>query len=278
MTLSPLFDQTVFTRRVASCTRCHQHRPATRLMSRSDLGELLRPFVFLDLVDISGAAQRGFGLYPHSGIATITRIPEGSFGYEDMLRRKGNISPDGLEWIRAGGGAWHRGDFGDSNCVYGFQLSIALPPEVELGQAESIYLEPDVIENDGPATVPLDLYGARSPIQAPFPIDNLSVKLRARDRRRCQSPEWHTVGWAAASLGRLSVPNGLHVEDLAVFEESHDAIEFHAETDTAFVPGSTVKHPHDLVLGYCSVHASDAALQEGEAPTQQIGMRLSAGA
>jgi redox-sensitive bicupin YhaK (pirin superfamily) len=74
MTLSPLFDQTVFTRRVVFRTRGHQHRPVTRLMSRSDLGEVLRPFVFLDLVDISGAAPRGFGLYPHSGIATITWI------------------------------------------------------------------------------------------------------------------------------------------------------------------------------------------------------------
>jgi redox-sensitive bicupin YhaK (pirin superfamily) len=185
--------------------------------------------------------------------------------------------PGGLEWVRAGGGAWHRGDFGDSNRVRGFQLWIALPPEVELGHAESIYLEPDVIESDSPATVLLGLYGVRSPIQAPSPIDNLSVKLIARERWRCQSPEWHTVGWAAVSLGRLFVPNGLHLGDLAVFEESDDAIEFHAETYTAFVLGSTVKHPHDLVLGYCSVHASDAALQEGEASTRQIGMRLRAG-
>lgn len=38
--------------------------------------------------------------------------------------------------------------------------------------------------------------------------------------------------------------------------------------------GSAVKHPHDLELGYYSVHTSAAALHEGEARLQQIGTRL----
>jgi hypothetical protein len=35
--------------------------------------------------------------------------------------------------------------------------------------------------------------------------------------------------------------------------------------------GSAVKHPHDLVLGYYSVHTSKAALAQGEAEIQRIG-------
>jgi len=42
----------------------------------------------------------------------------------------------------------------------------------------------------------------------------------------------------------------------------------------SFVLGSAVKHPHPLVLGYYSVHTSSAALREGEARIQKIGMRL----
>jgi hypothetical protein len=36
-------------------TRGRTHRPVTRLMSPSDLGEILKPFVFLDLFDHEGA-------------------------------------------------------------------------------------------------------------------------------------------------------------------------------------------------------------------------------
>ena len=39
-------------------------------MSPSDLGEMLKPFVFPDLVDAEARALSGFGLHPHSGIAT----------------------------------------------------------------------------------------------------------------------------------------------------------------------------------------------------------------
>ena len=52
------------------------------------------------------------------------------------------------------------------------------------------------------------------------------------------------------------------------------SLNFHAETDVEFVLGSAVKHPHDLVLGYYSVHTSATALREGEARIRQIGNRL----
>jgi len=272
---SPLVDQPVAARRVVTRTRGHQSGPVTRLMSPSDLGKVLRPFVFLDLVDMTGTPPRGLLLHPHSGIATLTWLLEGNVGFEDTLGRTGTIPEGGMEWMQAGGGAWHGGDFGDSSRVRGFQLWVALPPELELGPAESIYLEPEVIERDGPVTVLLGRYGvAKSSLQAPSPINYLSVKLRAGERWRYQPPEGHVVGWAAVSMGRLVVPIGLRAGDLAVFEESDDAIEFQAETDTEFVLGSGVKHPHDLFLGYYSVHTSAAALQEGEARIREIGMRL----
>lgn len=47
-----------------------------------------------------------------------------------------------------------------------------------------------------------------------------------------------------------------------------------ARGDTAFVLGSAVKHPHELVMGHYSVHTSKAALAQGEAEIQRIGMRL----
>jgi redox-sensitive bicupin YhaK (pirin superfamily) len=69
--------------RIARRTRGQRHGPITRLMSPSDFGRLLKPFVFLDLIDNQGKPFSGFGLHPHSGIATVTYIAEGSVRYED---------------------------------------------------------------------------------------------------------------------------------------------------------------------------------------------------
>src|SRR5712664_800609 len=42
-------------RRIVHRTRGNRHGPISRLMSPSDLGELVKPFVFLDLFDIDSA-------------------------------------------------------------------------------------------------------------------------------------------------------------------------------------------------------------------------------
>jgi hypothetical protein len=66
----------------------HTHGPVTRLMSPGDLGEILKPFVFLDRIDNEGKTFCGFGLHPHSGIATLTYIVEGSVAYEEREWRR----------------------------------------------------------------------------------------------------------------------------------------------------------------------------------------------
>ena len=90
-------------------TRGHRRGPITRLMSPSDLGELLRPFVFLDHVDTVGGSTGGLGLHPHSGIATVTWIMEGNVAFEDTTGKTGKIPTGGLEWMQAGRGVWHGG-------------------------------------------------------------------------------------------------------------------------------------------------------------------------
>jgi hypothetical protein len=61
-------------------------------------------------------------------------------------------------------------------------------------------------------------------------------------------------------------------KELAVFEEGETALSF--EGPAELVLGSAVKHPHDLVLGYYSVHTSAKALAAGEAEIRRIGERL----
>ena len=64
-------------------TRGLRHGPIARLVSPSDIGELIKPFVFLDLFDISAASAPNFGWHPHSGIATLTVVQEGAIEYEE---------------------------------------------------------------------------------------------------------------------------------------------------------------------------------------------------
>lgn len=262
-------------RRIARHTSGHRHGPVTRLMSPGDLGQRLKPFVFLDLFDSSGTAPSSFGLHPHSGIATLTYITQGAVSYEDTSGEKGVVPQGGVEWMVAGGGMWHGGGWAGDEAARGFQLWVALPPELEQGVAASTYLAPESIPHEGPARVLLGHYGdASSAIAAPSSMNYLAVRLKAGEHWRYSPPAGHTVAWAALCEGALNAPHALKAGELAVFEESNGAIDFHAALDTEFVLGSAIKHPHDLVTGYYSVHTSAEALQEGEERIRQIGSRL----
>ena len=261
--------------RIIKRTRGQSHGPVTRLMSPSDFDRLLKPFVFLDLIDNQGKPFSGFGLHPHSGIATLTYIAEGSVRYEDTNGATGLLPAGGLEWMRAGGGVWHGGGTGEAGRTRGFQLWIALPPELELGPSESVYLAPEVIPHDGPVRVLLGSYGtATSSIKAPSPMNYLAVRLKAGERWSYQPPAEHAVLWTAVGMGSVLVPVELQQGELVAFKPSSAAIEFEAQSDAEFVLDSAVPHGYDLVLGSHSVHTSTEALREAQARISAIQKRL----
>ena len=261
--------------RIARRTCGQSHGPVTRLMSPSDFGRFLKPFVFLDLFETQGNPFSGFGLHPHSGIATLTYVAEGSVSYQDTNGATGLLPAGGLEWMRAGGGVWHGGGTGESGRTRGFQLWIALPPQLELGPSESVYLSPEVIPHDGPARVLLGSYrAATSAIKAPSPMNYLAVHLKAGERWSYQPPAGHTVLWTAVGLGSVLVPDELGKGELAAFRPSSAVIEFEAQSDAEFVLGSALPHDYDLVLGSHSVHTSTEALREAEAQISEIQARL----
>lgn len=75
----------VITRR----TRGSTHGPITRLVSPADLGQVLKPYVFLDRFEApAGGQPPQFGMHPHSGIATLTYLIHGQAGYEDPIRHQ----------------------------------------------------------------------------------------------------------------------------------------------------------------------------------------------
>jgi redox-sensitive bicupin YhaK (pirin superfamily) len=262
------------TRAVTHRTLGRTHGPVTRLMSPSDFGKILKPFVFLDLFDHEGPPFNGV-LHPHSGIATLTYVAEGAVSYIDPDDSRGTVSAGGVEWMQAGRGMWHGGGLDKEGRTRGFQLWIALPPELELGPVSSIYLAPEAVPQSGPASVLLGSYGsASSAIASPSPINYLAVRLRAGERWHYEPPTGHTVLWAAVTSGSLAAPERLGRGTLAAFEPSNDPVEFVALIDTEFVLGSAVPHKHDLVLGYYSVHTSNTSLRSGEANILEIKSRL----
>jgi len=264
-------------RRIAYRTAGRKRGPITRLMSPSDLGEMLKPFVFLDHAEVPYTGPELAGIHPHSGIATLTTVLQGGLAYEDTTGKRGEVPTGGLEWMRAGGGVWHDGGAIQGEPLRVFQLWVALPPKDENSPPESQYIPPQAVQKDGPVRVILGRLGrARSVIRAPEGIDYFHVRLNDGERWSYTPPRGYDVAWLAVDKGRLHASQVVSSGQLAVFEQSEGAVEVRAEGATSFVFGAAVKHPHPLVLGYYSVHTSPEALTRGEAEIDRIGERLRA--
>lgn len=254
-------------------TRGRGHGPIVRLVSPSDVGQLIKPFVFLDAFEF-GPDRTGMPYHPHSGIATLTLLIEGALGYEDTTGAAGVMRSGAVEWMRAGKGVWHTGTV-QSPHNFGFQLWVALPPALETAPALSQYLGPEAFGQHGPARVILGQLGdVSSPIAAPAPMNYLAVELAPGETWRYDPPAGHDVAWLCVYKGALVAPDTIRAGELVVFEEGDGAIVVTSVGTTAFVLGSAVKHPHDMVMGNYSVHTNAQALQTGEAEIARIGMAL----
>jgi redox-sensitive bicupin YhaK (pirin superfamily) len=267
-------------RAVVHRTTGNTHGPITRLMSPGDLGQVLKPFIFLDLVNFDARqGQARFGMHPHSGLATLTFMSQGDVRYADSTGQAGVLPAGGVKWMQAGGGVWHSGELVAGQHGLGFQLWVALPAALENAPAFSRYLAPSEVPQVGPARVLLGQYGAaRSLVQAPSEMTYLSVSLTRGERWRYTPPAGHTVAWVAVASGRLLASEPIARGELVSFAPSETAIDFVAETATRFVLGSAVPHPHPLVMGAYSVHTNPHALARGEAEIRRIRQTLPAAA
>jgi len=264
-------------RGIVQLTAGHTHGPITRLMSPGDLGELVKPFVFLDYFEAPSAGGPQMADHPHSGIATHTTLLQGNVGYRDSTGKSGTLRAGSVEWMQAGGGVWHGGDLRPGEQARGYQLWVALPASLELQPAFSQYLDPETIESDGRVRVLLGSHGKqRSPIADVSRLAYLHVRLQDGEAWRYQPPVDHDVAWLAVNDGKLHVAGTVVARQMAVFEEGDGVLEFRAEGSTEFVLGSATKHPHPLVCGYYSVHTSEQALALGETGIREVASALQA--
>jgi redox-sensitive bicupin YhaK (pirin superfamily) len=266
-------------RRIAYRTRGRGHGPITRLMSPSDLGEIVKPFVFLDIFEAERRFMGGMPIHPHSGIATVTVFTKGDVRFDDPQAGQGTIGYGGVEWMRAGGGVWHGKEMsaGEAPRIQGFQLWIALPPELENAPPNSQYIEAKDMHSAGPAHVIVGHYdNVASPVRAPAGFTYLLVTLKPGETWTYQPPPRHSVGWIAIAQGELDAGERASAGEMIVFERAETPIILSArgETDAVFVLGSAVPHPHALHLGNYSVHTSPDALARGERRIAELGRKL----
>ena len=270
------------TRRIVHRTRGHGAGPIVRLMSPSDLGEHLKPFVFLDLfeADMRGLAG-SMPVHPHSGIATVTVFTDGDVTFDDPQAGHGTIGYGGVEWVRSGRGMWHGKELsaGTSPTTQGFQLWVALPPNHEHAEPEVQYIGAERMPSIGPARLIVGAYKeTTSPVRAPGALNYLLVTLKPGERWTYEPPAGHVIAWVALGKGALTVGERLSKGELAIFETSQAPLTFEGAdgVGATFVLGSAVPHSYQLHLGSYSVHTSPEALAAGERHIRALKQRLDA--
>ncbi len=262
-------------RRVAARTRGRPTGPVIRLVSPDDLGERLKPFVFLDIADITPGPAGTLRWHPHSGIATVTTVLAGEAEYRETTGVHGRLGPGGVEWMAAGRGVWHTAAPVGENRLKGFQLWIALPPDRELQTPESRYLDASEIPKSGSARVILGTFGGvRSPINSPAEVTFLDVRLRGGETWIFDPPEQHVVLWIAPYRGAVEWDGGSSdAGELVAFDEG-GAVTFRSPDGVGFVLGSAPRALNPLHIGNHSVHGSAEALEAGEKEIARLASEL----
>lgn len=275
-------------RKIELRKRGQAHGPITRLISPGELGEKLKPFIFLDSFSAEITPGFGFPMHPHSGIATLTWQPGSDVQYEDTTGQRGLLKAGGLEWMNAGGGAWHQGTLMGQGHATGFQLWVPMPPGVEDGPSSGQYVAPqDVARVKIPGGEVLVLLGAlpaasarppvRSPVRSHQDMNYLVVDLEPGARWRHEPPAGHDVAWAFAFEGSPTVQGERTGRELLTLAEGNGDIEIAAGDDRVRVlVGTARRHEHPLVLGPSSVHTSRESLARGLDRIRDIGAGLKA--
>ena len=278
-------------RHVMHKTTGSRHGPISRLISPSDLGQTLKPFVFLDDFSIpSIGGFKGFGWHPHSGIATVTVLLKGQIWFEETTA-KGIIETGGVEYFQAGHGAWHQGgpDVANSPAdIKGYQLWVSLPESLENAPPLSKYLNRNEIPTVDGGKVRLIL-GSYNGASSSIPLEGLNyldISLESGERWVYETPTQHNVAFLTVSQGDLRTvyeggaqdDKGEQVKEgeLVVFSEGNGNITVEAGRNgpVRFILGSAERHPHDLVCGRYSVHTSSSALVKGESQINLVGKQL----
>lgn len=270
-------------RKIKTTLQGQEHGPITRLISPSDVGNDLKPFIFLDYFNAEITPGFGFPMHPHSGIATLTWQPHCDVAYRDTTGQNGTLKAGGLEWMNAGGGAWHQGFLMGRGWVTGFQLWVAMPPLIEDGQSRGQYIEPDQVEKlmlpKGSVSIFLgsiqeENAQASSAIESHQDMNYGAIGLSHGGNWHYTPPTSHDIAWAFVFDGTAQIQGRNSSKELIVFEGA-GSIEFDApDGDVQILFGTAQKHNYPLILGSSSVHTNKVSLRNALSTIAEIGKAL----
>ncbi|WP_233469211.1 pirin family protein [Caballeronia glathei] len=247
----------------------------TRLAGPSDVGRSSKPFVILDRFVFGAQVPINLPVLPHSGVAVLTYLHQGSIRTSDSQGVERTLTPGAVGWLRSGRGAWDVGPAITSGGVVGYRLSIALPPILELSEPYQSIVKPMEVPVKGPARILLGQYdGAQSSLQISTETTCLHVTLKAGNHWRYDPPDNHDIMWVAVHSGSLVAGEPLEAGDFVTFDRSDLAVDFFAKDDCEFMLGSAQRSPFDVVEGYFSVHTNAAALRFGEVEIGRLVTQL----
>lgn len=196
----PTVETAAAPHRTAFKTHGQVHGPIARLVSPHHLGELIKPFVFLDHAVGKYTGRPLFGIHPHSGIATLTAVLRGGINYEDTTGQSGAVLAGGLEWMKAGNGVWHDGGIPEGETTRLLQLWIALPAAEENAPAESQYISASEVQEDGPVRAAMARPRALS-ARLKASTTSTSTSNLARSGAMCRPPATRSPGWRSTRAG-----------------------------------------------------------------------------
>ena len=269
------------TRKILSRSTGTPHGPITRLIDPTTNGSELKPFIFLDFFSAHVKPGFGFPIHPHSGIATLTWQPGTDVKYIDTMGHEGILEAGGLEWMNAGGGAWHQGALQGHGDVFGFQLWVPMPPGLEDGPPSSQYVAPDSVPSQSENDVTFQVFlgrlpvGARlleSAIDAHQDMNYFVVSMPPGTNWTYDPPPTHDVAWAFPFQGSPTINGHRVMRELVHFEPGLGSINFAADGQAArILVGSAKTHPYRLVRGSGSVHTNPESLVKGLQRIREIG-------
>jgi len=230
----------VGSRRIALLRSGRRHGRITRLITPWDIGELTQPFVFLCYSELAPGAKTVVGVQP--GIGTLTLVLSGVLVFEEALGNKGMVAAGGFSWAAPGEVVWHAGGRATDEPLRTLQLWVELPRNSASSTAQSQYVAPHEVQEEGSVRVVLGQIGrARSRIgHAPPDVNYFHVRLKDGQRWRYAAPDGHNVTWLAVDRGGLRLEEDGRVlrQQIALFGHSRGVIEVQAEGESSFVLGS----------------------------------------
>lgn len=251
-------------RKIVLKTSGHRHGPITRLMSPGDIGQIIKPFIFLDYVEAPAGAGPNFGFHPHSGIATLTFPLSFDIQHETSSGQVDIVQRGGIEWVVTGKGIWHKAKPLNGDSMKAFQTWFSLPPSHETSEPSAMFIQPKDVPVSGNVKILLGSYkDLQSAIPVPFDLSYLFIELKDGETFSYQPPQNHQVAWVFSEKGSVEVSGEKLKRELAVFEDGNGELKMTSYGDSAFLLGSAVKHHYDLVMGPYSVHTDRKALEEG---------------